>query len=172
MTRSRLRHQGRRETRPFFMWPRDVADSDAYTALSAHAVKLLNDLYFQFRGANNGDLSAAWSVMQSRGWKSRDTLCKALKELLAAGMIEKTRQGGRNRCSLYAVTWRSIDECKGKLDMTATTKPSNLWKQQSTVEHAFEKQILGTPSGLRCPVKRASQQPIEPTAMRLTRRAC
>lgn len=149
MTRSRRKFKGRSNHAPFFMWPRDVANSDTYRSLSAKAVKLLNDLYFQFRGVNNGDLAAAWGIMQPRGWKSRDTLHKALCELLAVGMIEKTRQGGRNRCSLYAVTWLPIDECNGKLDVPATRTPSGLWRHLQTVERAFENQSTDTRSGLR-----------------------
>lgn len=103
--------------------------SPNYRELSAHAVKLLNDLGLQFRGANNGDLSAAWKLMQPRGWRSRDTLGRALAELLHFGLIEKTRQGGLNHCSLYALTWLAIDECKGKLDVSATAVASGKWKE-------------------------------------------
>jgi hypothetical protein len=172
VTRSRRRLKGRSDFVPFVAWPRDVADSDAYRSLSAYAIKLLNDLYFQYRGTNNGDLSAAWGIMQRRGWKSRDTLHKALYELLAKGMIEKTRQGGRNRCSLFAVTWKPIDECKGKLDVPATRTPSGLWKHLSTVQHAFEKQILDTPNEQRNHAERAkgADEPLQ--GVSLARRAC
>lgn len=156
MTRSRRKQKGRAESGSFFAWPHEVAESGTYKSASAHAVKLLNDLCFQFRGSNNGDLAAAWRIMHARGWKSRDTLHKALTELLDRGLIEKTRQGGRNRCSLYAVTWLPIDDCHGKLDVPATRVASRLWKQSSTDEHAFEKQNLGTPRGSPWPVARAS----------------
>ena len=89
-----------------------------YRMLSVHAVKLLCDLGSQFKGGNNGDLCATWSLMQVRGWKLRDTLGEALAELLHYGKIEQTRQGVLHRCSLYALTWHVIDECKGKLDVT------------------------------------------------------
>lgn len=108
--------------------PHTVLASTNYCALSAHAVKLLNDMGFQYRGHNNGDQCAAWRIMHARGWKSRDTLARALAELLHYGMIEKTRQGGLNRCSLYALTWHAIDECGGKLDVPTTRVPSGLWK--------------------------------------------
>lgn len=88
-------------------------------------MKLLVDVASQFNGKNNGDLTAAWSVMRDRGWKSPGTLHKALRALLNAGLIQETRSGGRHRCTLYAVTWRGIDECKGKLDVNPTVTPSN-----------------------------------------------
>lgn len=89
---------------------------------------LLNDIGLQFRGANNGDLSAAWKIMQPRGWRSRDTLCRALAELLHFGLIEKTRQGSLNHCNLFALTWVAIDECRNKLDASSTAVGSGLWK--------------------------------------------
>jgi hypothetical protein len=67
--------------------------------------------------------------MQPRGWKSKDTLNKALKELLAGDWLEVTRQGGRHKATLYAVTFYSIDECKGKLDVRATGSPRGTWKK-------------------------------------------
>lgn len=129
MTRQRRKYKGRSDGGGFFAIPHAVLHSPNYRALSAHAVKLLMDLGGQYRGANNGDLSAAWTVMHSLGWKSRDTLARALAVLLQFGMIEKTRQGGLNRCSLYALTWQAIDDCKGKLEVPATTVASGLWKE-------------------------------------------
>lgn len=128
MSRSRLKSMGRAESGGYFGIPHAVMESPNYRALSAHARMLLNDLGLQFRGANNGDLSAAWRVMQPRGWRSRDTLGRAQAELLHFGLIEKTRQGGMNVPNLFALTWRSIDECHGKLDVAATQKPSRLWQ--------------------------------------------
>jgi hypothetical protein len=128
MTRSRIRATGRREGGSYYSLPHAVMQSANYLALSAHAVKLLNDFGLQYRGSNNGDLAAAWKIMQPRGWRSRDTLCRALAELLHYGLIEKTRQGGLNHCSMYALTWCAIDECNGKLDVSATAVASGRWK--------------------------------------------
>lgn len=129
MTRDRRKHKGRSESGGYFGIPHAVMRSPNFRALSAHALKLLVDLGGQFRGANNGDLSAAWNVMRPLGWKSRDTLTRALAELLHFGVIEKTRQGGMHRCSLYALTWRPIDECDGKLDVRPTITPSGFWNE-------------------------------------------
>lgn len=130
--RDRRKHKGRAEGGGYLALPHAVMASPNYRALSAHAIKLLCDLGGQFRGHNNGDLSAAWAIMKPLGWRSRDTLGRALRELLAAGMIELTRQGGLNRCSLYALTWIAIDECRGKLDVAPTRVPSGLWKSQAS----------------------------------------
>lgn len=109
--------------------PHAVLDSPNYLAVSWPARSLLVDLARQFNGYNNGDLTAAWKLMAKRGWRSKDTLYKALRELLDSGLIELTRQGGRNACNLYAVTWDAIDECKGKLDYGPTAVASGLWRK-------------------------------------------
>jgi hypothetical protein len=129
MSASRRKMMGRAEAGGFLRLPHAVMESPNYLALSAHAVKLLLDLGLQFRGANNGDLSAAWKLMQARGWRSRDTLGRALAELLHFGLIEKTRQGGLNQCSLFALTWLAVDECRGKLDVPATRVASGRWRE-------------------------------------------
>lgn len=125
----RARATGRSNTRPFLSIPKDVIDSEAYRSLGGWEVKLLVDVAAQFNGKNNGDLTAAFSVMRARGWKSPGTLNKALKELLRKGLLQETRSGGRHRCTLYAVTWRGIDECKGKLEVNPTIAPSNLFQE-------------------------------------------
>lgn len=129
MGRSRRKDKGRTEGGSFLAIPHTVMDSPAWKALPSRALKLVLDLARQYRGSNNGDLSAAWRIMEPLGWNSRDTLAKAIADALRLGMIEKTRQGGLHRCSLYALTWHAIDECSGKLDVPATRIPSGLWKQ-------------------------------------------
>jgi len=120
----RARATGKTGNAPFLHIPHSVLSSNAYKALDGWGAKLLLDVAGQYKGHNNGDLCAAWSILQAKGWKSKGTLHRALNALLETGLIEQTRQGGRNRCSLYAVTWKNIDECKGKLDVSPTKAPS------------------------------------------------
>ena len=127
--KGRDRLKGRADSGWFFRMPVAVLDSENYKALSFKARALLLDMGAQYRGANNGDIAAAWSIMRRRGWKSKDTLQRALAELLAAGMIEQTRWGGLHCCSLYAFTWLAIDECGGKLDVAATKVASQGWRK-------------------------------------------
>ncbi|GJM17486.1 MAG: hypothetical protein DHS20C13_28130 [Thermodesulfobacteriota bacterium] len=119
----------RRESGGFAALPHCLLESKVYIDLSAHAVKLLNDLLAQFKGFNNGDLCLAWSIMEKRGWKSRDTLNKARKELLDVELILVSRHGDRKRPHLYALTFFAIDECNGKLDINATQRPLSLWRK-------------------------------------------
>ena len=135
MKQKRRRLKGRSDIGRFLAIPLQVLASAAYLSLSAYARSLLVDIAMQFNGRNNGDLCAAWSQMEKRGWRSRDTLTKSLRQLLDTGFIVKTRQGGkgnfngRRKATLYAITWKGIDECKGKLDVPANPVPSNNWKK-------------------------------------------
>lgn len=144
----------------FLPIPADVLTSPALASLSPYACKLLFDIASQWRLGHNGDMGASFEkVMRPRGWKSKDTLFKALKELCESGLINLTRQGGMHQCSLFALGWLAIDECGGKLDVKATTAPLNLWREPikplenklpSTphVPKPLKKADLGTPNVL------------------------
>jgi hypothetical protein len=109
--------------------------SEQYAKLNPRAVKLLIDLLAQYRGTNNGNLTTAWSVMQSCGWRSKDMLRKAYDELERRGWILKTRQGSINAPTLWALTFFGIDDCRDKeghrkLDtgIRPDSMPLHLWK--------------------------------------------
>ncbi|MBT6652893.1 MAG: hypothetical protein HOB39_09170 [Gammaproteobacteria bacterium] len=125
---SRVKHKGRRTSGGFISLPHAVVDSDAFKQLTPQGVKLMIDIARQFNGSNNGDFSATISMMKERGWNSASTLAERLDELMHYGLIEKTRQGGKHKCSLYAVAWKSIDECERKLDVKETRVASGSWK--------------------------------------------
>jgi hypothetical protein len=125
----------------FYQIPRKVHSSADFRLLSSHAKALLISLTYQFYGNNNGDLTAAWSVMQKQhGFKSPTTVNKARKELLNANLIRQSRQGGLGKCSLYAVTWLKINPCDGKLDIQPTTLPPRIdWNRQLRSGPALER---------------------------------
>ena len=74
-------------------------------------------------------MNETWlSVEMKRGWSAKDTLGKAVRDLVDAEMILKTQTGRfmnpGARCDLYAITWRAIDECPGKdLEVAPTNTP-------------------------------------------------
>lgn len=129
MTRVRANTKGRRDAGNFMRVPCAVLDSPNFRALSMKAKALILDIGARYNGFNNGDLAAPWSWMKERGWRSKDTLQRALAELQRLGMIEQTRQGGLHGPSLYAFTWMPIDQCKVRLDVRATSVASGKWKQ-------------------------------------------
>ena len=129
-TQKRLRNKGRHTYKFFVMFPWDVLNHEIFRTLSPRATKLVIDIAAQYRGHNNGDLSATLSLMRDRGWNSSDQLDKAKKELVGKDVIRVARQGGLNKCNLYALTWFPIDECKGKLDIASTTTAPVNWRNK------------------------------------------
>jgi hypothetical protein len=121
---------GRGKDHSFLRLPHFLLDSTEFASLSGNAVKLLLDAAKEFKGANNGNLNLAWSRLAQRGWVSQGTAHRAKHELLDAGFLECTRHGGRNRCSLYAITWEPIDACdRAQLEVKPTTVASHLWRK-------------------------------------------
>lgn len=123
----------------FVSLPNNFLRSETLENLSPSASKLLFQMLRQLGKDNNGDLQASWSVLKDRGWKSKATLNKALRELRKAGVITQTRQGGRNLCSLYALTFVAIDECLDKSGYSKhnakpSTRPLGLW-HPDRIEH-------------------------------------
>jgi hypothetical protein len=126
----RLRLKGRGESGRYAGVPTIVMVSHNWKELSGSAVKLLMEFAYQYNGFNNGDLTAAFSILRKRGWRSQNTLNWAVKELIHYGMIIKTRQGTLDkRPNLFALTWRAIDDNNGKMDLCSATNvaPGN-WR--------------------------------------------
>ena len=124
-----LRAKGRWISGSFLSLPHNLLRHENFKCLRAKPTKLLIDIAVQYRGTNNGDLCAPLSIMRERGWSSNDQLFRARKELVDRGFLRVSRQGGRNQCTFYALTWQPIDDCRGKLDITATTTAPHDWKR-------------------------------------------
>jgi hypothetical protein len=111
--------------------PKVVTENADFRELSPSALKVLMVLATQYRGNNNGDLSATHTMMKAWGGMSPTTLAKALRELLDHRLIIRTRDAwvGREapRCALYAITWQPIDICGGKLDVADTNTAPRRW---------------------------------------------
>ncbi len=120
--------KGKNEKGSYFTTPHVVTNTRKYRSFTNKAKSLMLDLSSQYKGNNNGDLCATWSMMKALGWKSSSTVYKAKCELLKAGYIIVTRQGGRHSPTLFAITWKAIDDCGGKLDMKATNAPLGNWR--------------------------------------------
>jgi hypothetical protein len=124
--KKRRQVKGRNENGRFLSMPHCVMNSEDYIKLTTKSKVLLFDLAFQYNGKNNGNLTAAFAILKKRGWVREATIFNAIKELMKANMIIRTREGKfqnpHSRCALYALTWKSIDACNGKdLDVAPTT---------------------------------------------------
>ena len=127
--KKRRQVKGRNENGRFISIPHCVMNSVDYIKLTTKSKALLFDLAFQYNGKNNGNLTAAFAVMKKRGWVREATIFTAVRELMAANLIIRTREGKfqnpHSRCALYALTWKNIDECPGSdLDVESTITPS------------------------------------------------
>ena len=101
--------------------------------LSPNAHKTLNYLASQYKGKNNGDLDICETNARERGLKmSAASLRRGANELEKAGVIEKTRQGGRNRNSLYALSWKEVNYEPRKHDYLTSVQPSMRWLRQKS----------------------------------------
>ena len=126
-------NQKRRVSGSFLALPHRMLNSPEYCALSRNARALLVDIAAQYKGLNNGDLSAEWSSMRRRGWPSKTTLHKARKELVETGFIVVTRRHGRltKLPTCYAITWQAIDATNNTVEIPPSPRALNLWKKSS-----------------------------------------
>jgi len=129
MPSKRGKRKGRKTSGSFLRITHHMLKHENFISLSRNAKLTFQFLKAQYNGYNNGDLAATLSMYKSKGYgTSSSQLRKALVELEDKEFIVKTRQGGKNRCNLYAVTDEAIDECRGKHDYFITTTPSHAWK--------------------------------------------
>jgi hypothetical protein len=115
----RARSTGRKgeRTDTFVSFPHIMLTHPAFLDLSPVAHKTLNYLASQNKRYNNGDLDISENNAKKRGLgMSAASLRRGAKELLEAGFIELTRQGGRNKCNLYALSWYDIPHDPKKHD--------------------------------------------------------
>lgn len=128
MAYNRRKAKGRAEGGSFFALPHALLENPAFTSLKGGELKVLLGLISQYRGNNNGNLSAPHTKAKTWGVGSKDTLAKALSHLQEVGLIVRTREGTflnpGGRCALYALAWLPIDDCPGKaLEVLPTTTP-------------------------------------------------
>ncbi len=95
--------------------PQQVLSGPDVRELSHAEFRVLMIIVSQYRGSNNGDLCATEKVMSAAGICSPDTINRAIKALLAKGLIVKTQNGGysgkdgKRKPALYALSWLPID---------------------------------------------------------------
>lgn len=108
----------------------DLINSEEFAQLTLAAKAIFFCFLGKYKGNNNGDLELPQTTGQAKQIGMSDkTLKNGLKELVEAEFLEITRQGGRNQCSLYALTCFPINETsKQRLELKA--KPtSDKWRK-------------------------------------------
>ena len=111
--------------------PCEVLQSQASIDLTLGARNVLVAVAAQYRGNNNGDLVVTRTVLAQYGITSSDTIWRAETQLRQHRLLRRTRRGMkmRNTPSLYAITWRPIDKCNGKIGRLAGNVAGNEWRQ-------------------------------------------
>lgn len=128
MALNRRKAKGRAERGGFIAIPHALYDSSAFASLSGTEYKVLLGLMRQYRGNNNGNLSASHTQAKAWGVGSKTSLANALDHLQQLDLIIRTREGvflnPGGRCALYALAWQPIDDCPDKaLEVMPTTTP-------------------------------------------------
>lgn len=144
MARSRLKTKGRKDGGRFAHLPDNMLRSPEYHSIPGEGVRLLNALAAQYNGYNNGDLTAALSVLRAYGFTSSDTVSTNLRKLEKAGLIVRTRDGmfcgGTSTCALYALGWKPIDACPGKrLTVAPTDRPPRSFQPANIAKRPVRK---------------------------------
>ncbi len=104
----------KRDGRDFLALPLVVLESPGYRAASHVARSLLMDIAMQYRGGNNGRLTACMKYLQPLGWRSNDTIVRARRELLDLGLLVETRKGAfPNSAAWFALSWLALDVAEG-----------------------------------------------------------
>ena len=119
----------------YALLPREVAESPSYNALPDWARTVLFALLQQYHGLNNGLLAIPFSQAKLLGVSHQWKLYAGLRVLCDAELLICTRRGllsgGRKLPSLYATTWKGIDDPSGGVtydgDINACPIPSHRW---------------------------------------------
>jgi hypothetical protein len=126
-------------------------DSPAYAELSFSAQSLLMVLARQMNGDNNGRLQASYKFCRRYGFGSEHTIRGAIAELIAHGLIYRTRSHGANKAwARYAVTWLPI----GKLNDDGVELFLDGFKMDAWKHYV--------PSEKKAPCKKCRNNPAEP----------
>lgn len=100
-----------RDAGSFVPWLRAVQLSAGYRRASHTARSLLMDM---LHSGPNGALSASAKYLRPLGWLSDDVVRKAVRELIACGLLHETRKGMRpNVSARYACTWLALAATDG-----------------------------------------------------------
>ena len=125
-----------------------VIDSPAFAALRPSSVKLLLLLARQLTKDNNGHLHAAFKWCAGYEIGSEHTLRDAIAQLIAHGLIYRTRSHGANGAwARYAVTWLPIKNRDGLF--LAGYKPF-AWRDWMPTEKKSTRQKVQEQSSRKC----------------------
>lgn len=153
---SAAKRSPKRFSGPVIVLPKSVFRSPEYWTLSHRARTLLLAFHLDFNSHNNGALRLLFTKPAAFGFSGRAQMELARNELLTAGWIEITRQGGKHSPSLYALTWMPINACDA--DGIKSRAVSHLWK----AEKVGDRDTFGKAAPAKCQRKPPAKQNLIP----------
>lgn len=133
---------------PFIAFEHRIFDAPAFAALKPNAKVTLFAILRQLRKDNNGHLQATASWLQRYGIGSERTVKDAIAQLIAHGLISRTRSHGANgQWATYALTWLPITKKDGLF--LAGFVP-NQWRDWQPPEKKSSPQKLQDTYGRKC----------------------
>ena len=127
----------------YALLPREVGESAPYNAQTDWSRTVLFALLPQYHGHNNGLLGLTFPEAKTLGVHAQWKLYAGLKLLCQSDLIVCTRRGrlqaGEKLPSLYAVTWKGIDEPKEGVvydfGINVSPIPSHRWAKWQKPDH-------------------------------------
>jgi hypothetical protein len=112
-------------------------ENRSYIGLSFSARSLLYEIAKQYNSHNNGKLCAIPAQLIDRGFKSPNTVYRAVNELINAELlvISKRSPKGSRKPYYYALTWEAVDEIQ-KFNMDI--KPTRTALRKFSLENGFK----------------------------------
>ena len=145
-----------------------VIDSAAYAGLTFSARSLLVLMARQLTKDNNGHLQASFKWCHRYGFGSEHTLRAAISDLIAHGLIYRSRSHGANGAwARYAVTWLPITKREG---LFLAGFVSCAWRDWLPTNKKSSRQKVPDESGRKCsftpvnPAESAGSAPVNNAA--------
>lgn len=133
---------------PFIAIEHRIFDSPAFAALKPNAKVALFALARQLRKDNNGHLHATASWLKRYGIGSEHTVKGAVAQLIAHGLIYRTRSHGANgQWASYALTWLPIPRKDG---LFVAGFVANAWRDWVPPEKKTSPQKLQEDTRKKC----------------------
>lgn len=112
------------------MLPLKVLGHESVRTLNHAAFRVMTLMAAQFTGYNNGALGLTPAQAAESGISSDKTFYRAIRELEARGLIERTYHASRvpPRPTMYALTWVSIDDTEYSSKTRLPSQGYREWK--------------------------------------------
>lgn len=126
----------------FAMLPVDLVMHVSVTTLDHAAFRVLVVLATEYRGKNNGAVGITRAQAKAAGVGGKNTLYRALKNLIDRGLIEITSHASRvpPRPAMYSMAWLPVDDTEHSI---RTRTPSHNYRSWTPEKNNFRYPVMG-----------------------------